>query len=461
MKITQKSGSWYVKSICLFFSLCLLGASIFAAFYLEVWDVFLIDWLRILTSPSPLVTDYFQLGNLASAFFNAAVCGLACNALMLMFDNKYHTNTIAGYFLVVAHCFYGLNFVNMWPPIFGILLYCRIRQIKFRKNLDMAMFSTAFGPFVSELLFRYPFGENFVASIPQVSIVSFFYVLLFTLFLTMTIPAMLPGANKMHKGYDLYNAGLAFGLLGFLIYAFMYKTLGISAPVKYTITNELYDSHNNSYMTFCVIFFAIVFTLYTIWGYYANGKSFNGYHKLMDDSGHRADFIDDYGSQMVVMNIGLYGFMILAYFVAVILFTDGAGFTGPTVGVIIAALSFTARGQHPKNVWPILAGFVALYLLVLGISTFTGSEMTWTLSTQGYINAAAFATGLCPIVGVFGRRYGILAGIVCAIICTSTSAIHGGFVLYNGGFSAGLTALLVQPVLEFYLIRHKRKPREE
>ncbi|MBR3693640.1 MAG: DUF1576 domain-containing protein, partial [Erysipelotrichales bacterium] len=124
-------------------------------------------------------------------------------------------------------------------------------------------------------------------------------------------------------------------------------------------------------------------------------------------------------------------------------------------------LTFTARGQHPKNVWPILAGFVALYLFVLGLSTVTGSEVPWTLSTQGYINAAAFATGLCPITGIFGRRYGIAAGVVCAIICTSTSAIHGGFVLYNGGFSAGLAALLVQPVLEFYLIRHKRTPREE
>ncbi|MBR3693550.1 MAG: DUF1576 domain-containing protein, partial [Erysipelotrichales bacterium] len=335
MNITQKSGSWYVKSICLFFSLCLLGASICAAFYLKVWDTFLVDWLKILTSPSPLVTDYFQLGNLASAFFNAAMCGLACNALMLMFDNKYHTNTIAGYFLVVAHCFYGLNFVNMWPPIFGILLYCRLRHIKFRKNLDMAMFSTAFGPFVSELLFRYPFGESFVASTPQVSFLSIVYVVMFTLFLSMTIPAMLPGANKMHKGYDLYNAGLAFGLLGFLIYAFMYKTLGISAPVKYTITNEVYAAHGNSYMTFCVIFFMVVFSLYTLWGWYANGKSFKGYAQLMDDSGHRADFIDDYGSQMVVLNIGLYGFMILAYFVAVVLLTEGAGFTGPTVGVII------------------------------------------------------------------------------------------------------------------------------
>ena len=38
----------------------------------------------ILTSPSKLVTDYFALGGFGSTFFNAAVCGLAANALIYL-----------------------------------------------------------------------------------------------------------------------------------------------------------------------------------------------------------------------------------------------------------------------------------------------------------------------------------------------------------------------------------------
>ena len=82
-------------------------------------------------------------------------------------------------------------------------------------------------------------------------------------------------------------------------------------------------------------------------------------------------------------------------------------------------------------------------------------EIPWTLSTQGYINGLAFATGLCPFAGKYGWKVGVLAGFLSAVICTSTSAMHGGFVLYNGGFTAGLTALVLVPVLDYYKIRPK------
>ena len=81
--------------------------------------------------------------------------------------------------------------------------------------------------------------------------------------------------------------------------------------------------------------------------------------------------------------------------------------------------------------------------------------MGWSLATQGYINGLAFATGLCPFAGKYGWKIGTVAGVVNAIICTSTSALHGGFVLYNGGLTAGLTALILIPILDFYNIKEK------
>ena len=90
-----------------------------------------------------------------------------------------------------------------------------------------------------------------------------------------------------------------------------------------------------------------------------------------------------------------------------------------------------------------------------------GNEIPWTLANQAYINGLAFATGLCPIAGSYGFKYGVIAGLVSAIICTSTAAMHGGFVLYNGGFNAGLTALIVVPVLDFYNIAPKKIDSDE
>ena len=55
-----------------FISLFFLVASPIAVLYTKEWDFFE-NLLRILTSPSKLVTDYFALGGLGSTLFNAAI----------------------------------------------------------------------------------------------------------------------------------------------------------------------------------------------------------------------------------------------------------------------------------------------------------------------------------------------------------------------------------------------------
>lgn len=455
MTTHEKTESWYIKAICLIFSLSFFAACFAAAAWLDLWSSVLPDWLRILTSPSPLVTDYFELGNLASAFLNAGACGLACTLFMILFHATCDVNTLAGFFLVVAHCFYGLNFLNMWPPILGILAFCLHYKVDIRSNMGMAMFSTAFGPFISELLFRYHVDDNYIFSFLHVNVLNVIYIIGFSLFLGFAIPAMLPGAMRLHKGYNLYNGGLAFGLLGLFLYSFMFKTFGIEPQGKISVSNPVYEAHGKCYMGFILMFFLILFTFFLLWGWWENGKSFRGYRELLKSTGHNADFADEFGMPLVLINIGAYGYMILFYFMAVVLFTDGAGFTGATTGVILASLTFIGRGQHPFNVWSILLGFVVLSVVSTGVCVLGGREIPWTLSTQGYMNGAAFATGLCPIAGRYGRRFGVIAGFVCATICTSTSAMHGGFMLYNGGLSAGITALIMVAFLEYYWKKHK------
>ena len=451
-----KKSSWFIKAICFNFSICFFVASFAATVYLNLWGHVWKDFIKLMVLPGPLVTDYFMLGNIASAFLNAGICGITFTLLMIMLKTECRPSYLAGYFLVVAHCFYGLNFLNMWPPVLGILLFTKIFKIGFRHNLDMAMFSTAFGPFISEMLFRYHVWDYYIAYEVQVSVLGFIYVIIFSIFLGFAIPAMLPGALKLHKGFNLYNGGLAFGLLGLFIYAFMYKTMGIEPPHATPTPNVVYASHTNSYQIFSTWFFVIVFALFILWGWYLNGKSFNGYKELLKSTGHTADFFAEYGAAKVIMNIGFYGFLVFTYFLLVISFTDGAGFTGPTVGVILAALTFSSQGQHPANVWPIFVGYMVLSLFVTIMCSISGLDIPWTLSTQGYINGAAFATGLCPIAGRYGRRYGVIAGILAAILCTSTSSMHGGLMLYNGGLTTGITALIIVPCLEYYW-RDKKK----
>ena len=446
----------------LFVSLFFLIAVPLAVVYTKEWDFFK-NLVRILTSPSKLVTDYFALGGLGSTLFNAAVCGLCTNLIVYLSRAKANATILAGYMLVVAHCFYGLNFLNMWPPFIGILLYCVVRKKKISENIHIAFFSTALAPFVSELCFRYTV-ENYTLAQVNVNWVGVVLSLVCGLAIGFVIPALLPGTAAMHHGYSLYKAGLAIGILGIFLNAFMYSTLGVDKPGNLAITNESYYALPYGYRGFMNVFFVILFSVTFIVGFVSNKKSINGYGNLLQCTGHGTDFTDKFGMQVCMINIAVYGFAMLAYLNLVFVLPsiipglpDGVGFTGATAGIIFAALTFAADGQHIKNVFPIVVGYVALFALVVLICLVAGFDIPWTLSTQSYINGLAFATGLCPIAGKYGFRYGVLAGFMSAVICAITAEMHGGFVLYNGGFNAGLTALVLIPILDFYNVKPIRE----
>ena len=416
--------------------------------------------------PSKLVTDYFALGCLSSTLLNAGICGLACTLIVMLSKAHANSTTFAAYLLVIAHCFYGLNFINMWPPFIGVLVYCLVMKKPKRDHLHIAMFSTALSPFISDFLFYYPPGRSLL--IGKFSVLGIILSVIFGVAAGFLVPALLKGTSKMHRGFNMYKAGLALGMLGIFVYCFLYKTFGIQPHTSGgSLSSVQYDLAKLHY-TFMNVFFAVIFSTALILGFFLNGRSFSNYKSLLSCSGYGLDFADKFGMPLCLINFGVYGFCILFYLnvifslPAVLPFLpDGVGITGPTAGIIFAALTFSADGQHPKNVAPIALGYTILFAIVCVFCSLAGVEIPWTLSTQAYINGLAFATGLCPIAGSYGFKYGVIAGFFSAIICTSTTAMHGGFVLYNGGFNAGLAALIIIPVLDFYNIKPKKVDDEE
>ena len=444
-----------------FVSLFFLAATPIAVLYTKEWDFFE-NLLRIVTSPSKLVTDYFALAGLGSTFFNAAVCGLFANLITFISRAKPNATILAGYMLIVAHCFYGLNFLNMWPSFFGIILYCGVMKKKISENIHIAFFSTALAPFVSELFFRYSIGK-YDASVLRINWIGAILALVCALAIGFVIPALLPGTTAMHRGYNLYKAGLAIGILGIFINAFMYSTLGVDEPADPIIVNEAYDALPYGYRGFMNVFFVVLFAVTFAVGFILNKKSMRGYRQLLHCTGRGTDFTDKFGMPLCMINIAIYGFAILAYLNIVFILPElwhilpeGVGFTGATAGIVFAALTFAADGQHPRNVFPIAVGYILLFAIVIVLCIVSDVEIPWTLSTQAYINGLAFATGLCQFSGKYGFRYGVLAGFMSAVICAITARMHGGFVLYNGGFNAGLTALVLVPILDFYKVRTMR-----
>lgn len=457
----SKNADKIIGFYTLFLTLSFFAAVPFAVWFANDTDI-LGDLGRILTSPSKLVTDYFALGGLGSAFLNTAICGLIANAVIFFSKVRSNATTFAAYMLVIAHGFYGLNFLNMWTPLIGVLVYCLVTKNPFSEKVHVALFATALGPFISDFVFRYTLGDSFDPSNPKATILGVFLAVLFGIAAGFLVPALLPGTTAMHRGFNMYKAGLAIGIMGIFVYSFMYRSLGIEAPSVVPIVNPEYYAMPYGYRAFMNVFFILLFSISILIGYFLNNRSFRGYKELLKCTGYGTDFLDKYGMPICLVNIGVYGFCIIAYLNLIFVLPEifpflpkGVGFTGPTVGVVFAALTFSADGQQPRTVAPIPLGYALLLAVVCGICSILGMDIPWTLSTQGYINGLAFATGLCPFAGKYGWKIGVLAGFLSAIICTSTAAMHGGFVLYNGGFNAGLTALVLLPILDYYKIEPK------
>ena len=199
--IIDTSESWtsrIIDGLTIGLSASLFLAAAAGATYTGTWGTLGQDFLRILVTPGPLVTDYFNIGSLPAAFLNAGLCGAVMSASMILLPGPSHVNTLAGYFLVIAHCFYGLNFLNMWPCFLAPFLYLKLKNLDYNQNLHVCMFSTCFSPFVSELLFRYTNSATFVAGEASLNPKGILLTVLFAFVIAFVAPAVLPGVRAWH-----------------------------------------------------------------------------------------------------------------------------------------------------------------------------------------------------------------------------------------------------------------------
>lgn len=384
---------------------------------------------QILMSPAQLTKDYFEIGSISGTFLNVSLVGFVCAAMACLPGAVVNGGTIAAYFLTTGFSFWGINFLNIWPFFLGVMVHALVRREPFPKYVNLAMFATALCPLASELLLRYPGSEG----APSVTLPGVALMLVVGMLIGFMTPAMAAHSPNVHKGYDLYSAALPGVLLGLFGVAVLYKTLGHEVPA---ITATLGGSHPGVVWVFCGIFFGLC----VLAGFWLNGKSFKGYSGLLKDTGHKADFVAKYGPGLAIMNFGFYGLMITAYYILV-----RGSFNAVTLGIIFCMVCFGAAGAHPGNIWPIMVG----YVLFSCFATYCLGGVFPT-NAQAILVGLCFASGLAPIAGNYGWWAGILAGGMHYFLVTSIPSIHGGFSLYNGGFTSLVIATILVPQLETF-----------
>lgn len=452
-RIANMEESKFLKLFFTFVSLCF----VIAAFIMPDRG-FIIEGMRnILLLPCKVSTNYFAIGGYAATFLNMGLVGLFCVALCYLPGAKAVNATTLGFLLTVGFGAWGINPLNMIPTILGVMLYCLVKKEKLGSQVNAMMFSTGIAPLISELLFRYP-GVG--ADAPYIGVflpngslnlLGIGLALLVGLVIGFFLPAGLGHAPNIHKGYNHYSAAVPIGFTAFFLRVVLYnvmlgkKLADVSSLTNYTSGADFFYGCN----IFCIVLFVICIVAALLMG--CKPKD---YWNLMKDPGQGVSFSTKYGNAPFLMNVGVYGLMIVTYF-NLAAFMDGGlarmgtVWTGMTFGIVFCMLCTCNSGSHPGNVWPIMAGYVIASYLFGGIAKLLGVESySLTIASQGILIGLCYANGLSPIAGKYGFGYGILAGGLHYLLVTAVPDMHGGFCLYNGGFTAALICLLLVPQLE-------------
>ena len=399
---------------------------------------------NILTSTAKISTNYFSVGGYAGTFLNMALVALSSMVLFLVFKGTPNNVSTLGFLLTLGFGSWGINVLNIWPTVLGVILYGLVKREKLGSLVNAMLFSTGIAPLISELLLRYPSTEYIGFNWAGLGL-----ALGVGLLIGFFLPAGLAHSPKVHKGFDLYSAALPIGMTAFLLNATLFNTMGLKVD-DLSASGSMAVASQMTVNIFC----GIVFGLCVIFAF-ALGCRPKDYWQLLKDPALVTNFSSTYGNATFLMNVGVFGLFILGYYNLI-----GASFNGVTFGIIFCMLATCNSGSHPANVLPIMLGYAAASLVCGWLAPLTGGNFTLTINAQAICVGLCYANGLSPIADKYGWRYGFFAAVLHYLLVTSVPKLHGGFCLYNGGFTAALICMMLVPELErFFRTKEERKAR--
>ncbi len=369
--------------------------------------------VAILTSRDTLITDYMGLGGIGAALVNGGL-------LTLLAIGVYHRTgvaiggpAVACLFLVLGFGLFGKSLLNVWFIVLGVVLYARYKGEPFSKHINTAFFGAALAPIFTEILFSsaLPLRVTLPLGVGTALLMGFI------------LPAAAAGVFRAHEGYTLYNIGFVAGLIGSLVVA-LYKSYGfVPDPVF------IWTQGNNLLLGSLL---GLMYVLMAAGAFWLDRDSLPKLGRILREAGQSpSDYVGLVGIGPTLLNMSLTGAICTVYVLAV-----GSDLNGPTIGAILTVVGFSAYGKHPKNIVPIMIG------------VFIGALLKdWDASDPSAVLAAVFGTTLAPIAGRFGWHWGIVAGLLHSSIVQNVGQLHGGLVLYNNGFAAGLVAVVLVPVI--------------
>ena len=437
-KIRNLSESSFLKVFFAFLSIAFLIAAVCMP---DRGTMFTGLW-KIISQTSKISTNYFAVGGYAATFLNMGLVALIATLLFVLTKAAANNVSTLAFILTLGFGSWGINILNIWPTIFGVVLYGLVKREKLNTLINAMLFSTGIAPLITDLLIRYPNAEVIGFNWPGLGI-----ALVVGAAIGFFLPAGLAHSPKVHKGFDLYSAALPIGMMAFFLQATLFKTMGVALPAAPSA--ETLQVASTSIVN---IFCCSVFGLCIVFAFLLGCKP-KDYWRLLSDPALVTNFSSTYGNATFLMNVGVYGLFILGYYNLI-----GAQFNGVTFGIIFCMLACCNSGSHPGNVWPIMLGYVVSSFVFGWLSSLVGGTFATAINAQAIMVGLCYANGLSPIADKYGWRFGFAAAVMHYLLVTSVPTLHGGYCLYNGGFTAALICIILVPELErFTKTKEERK----
>lgn len=403
----------WIFTVCL----ALLG------FVLDSPENILKGLIAIVMTENALITDYFLVAGPGAALVNSALVTSISLVLLRLSGDTLNGMTLVEVGLMSGFSLFGKNYLNIWPILLGSWLYPVSRKEPYGSYVGIGLMATALSPVISYIAL-----DNGWGSVPLGIIVG--------IVIGYIMAPLAAYTYRIQNGMNLYNVGFSCGLVAFICVPLM-SGFGATPETKYRWAGG-YD------LTFALVL-GISCLLLILCGLLICGvpiwAAWAGYRMLLNTSGRApSDYLRMFGPAPVLINTGVNGLIGTAF-----ILLGGGDLNGPTIGGILTIMGFSAFGKHARNIIPVMAG------------VFLGSAlMHWKLSDPAVQLACLFCTTLAPVSGYFGWPYGVLAGFLHSSVVLFTSTPVAGMNLYNNGFSGGMVAIVLYPLL-IAIARH-RKP---
>lgn len=378
--------------------------------------------LAIQSQQDTLITDYMAVAGLGAALVNAGLVTL-CSVLLLVWTKEpFNGFTIVSIALMAGFSLFGKNIWNIWPIIGGTWIYAKYQGESMHKHISVALLATSLSPMVSYMTF----GSHY-ASLPA--------GILMGLFIGFFLPSLSAYTFKIQNGMNLYNMGFACGIFAMMIIP-VFSAMGDSPDTLLIWSTQYHSQLVVGMIGLCLVLISA--------GFFATkrhlGQVWQDYTLILATSGRApSDYLRMFSPGAVMVNMGANGLLGVAYILLI-----GGDLNGPTVGGIITIMGFSAFGKHAFNISPVMVG-VALGSL----------GMHHPMAMPALQLAGLFGTTLAPISGYFGWPFGVLAGFIHSALVLETAGPVSGVNLYNNGFSGGLIAIVLFPVLTA-VVKHRR-----